>query len=268
MSSSDKILPFITICMPVRNEARFIEDTLIQLLAQDYPKDRYEIIVADGESDDGTQEIVQRIAKLYPQIILKNNPKRLSGAGRNIGFKAGQGDIFLVVDGHCYIPTGKLFKNIVDCFEKSGADCLGRPQPLDPPDITDFQKAVALARKSRIGHGGDSLIYSDYEGFVSPVSHGAVYKRHVFEKIGYVDESFDACEDGDFNIRVEKAGLKTYMSPTIAIKYYPRESISVAFETNGAAMVRAGSACAENILGHFLKREWSRLCFWSAWPPL
>jgi len=122
-----------------------------------------------------------------------------------------------------------MLKNIVTCFEKSGADCLGRPQPLNPPDISNFQQAVALARQSRIGHGGDSLIYSDFEGFVSPVSHGAVYKRHVFDIIGYVDESFDACEDVEFNFRVEQAGFRTYMSPSIAVKYYPRQSLRALF---------------------------------------
>ena len=227
---------FLTICVPVRNEAKFIEDTIVQLLAQDYPKDRYEIIVADGMSDDGTLDIVRHIANIHPQVILKENPKRLSSAGRNIGFKTGRGDIFVVIDGHCYIPTNQLFKNIVACFEKSGADCLARPQLLDPPHISDFQKAVALARASRIGHGEDSLIYSDYEGFVSPVSHGAIYKREVFEKIGHVDESFDACEDVEFNYRVEKSGLKTYMSPKLTVKYYPRESLSDLFKQ----MVRYG----------------------------
>lgn len=212
--------------MPVRNEQRFIDRTLKELLSQDYPKDRYEIIVVDGESTDKTPDIVKNIASAHPNVLLVHNPKRRSSAGRNIGFKMGKGDIFLVIDGHCWIGHNQLLKNIVKCFEKSGADCLGRPQSLDPPDITDFQKAVSLARASRIGHGGDSLIYSDFEGFASPVSNGAVYKRHIFEKIGYVDETFDACEDVDFNYRVERAGFKSYMSPSIAVKYYPRENLS------------------------------------------
>jgi len=219
-------IPFITVCIPVRNEERFIKSTIDEIHSQDYSQDRYEIIIADGESSDGTGEIVRLISAKQPNVLLFNNPKRLSSAGRNIGFKNGKGDIFLVVDGHCYIGHDKLFKNIVACFEKSGAQCLGRPQPLDPPGISGFQKAVALARRSRIGHGGDSLIYSNHEGFFSPISHGAVYTREVFEKVGYVDEAFDVCEDVDFNYRVEKAGFKTYMSPSIAVKYYPRENLS------------------------------------------
>lgn len=236
MLSEKNTPPFITVCMPVRNEVRFIENTLTQLLAQDYPKDRFEIIVADGGSDDGTRDLVNIISQRFSQVVLLDNPKQVSSAGRNIGFKNGKGDILMVVDGHCHIPDGKLFEHVVACFDKSQADCLGRPQPLNPPDTNRFQKAVALARQARIGHAGDSLIYSDYEGYVSPVSHGAVYKKRVFEIIGYVDESFDACEDGDFNIRVEKAGLKTYMSPSIAIQYFPRENFSSLFNQ----MIRYG----------------------------
>lgn len=217
--------PFLTVVMPVYNEERFIEQTIAQLLVQKYPADRYEILVADGMSTDNTREIVRALANQYPQIRLLDNLKRKSSSGRNVGFKNGRGDYFLVVDGHCHIPTTELLANVAECFKISGADCLGRPQPLDPPGLSPFQKAVALARASRLGHGGDSLIYSEYEGFANPVSNGAAYARHVFEKVGYVDETFDACEDVEFNYRVEQAGLTCYTSPKLTIHYFPRENL-------------------------------------------
>lgn len=218
--------PFITVVMPVRNEARFIAGTLGQLRIQDYPKDRFEILVADGMSDDGTRDIVARIAEEDERVHLLDNPKRRSSSGRNVGFMAGRGDLFVVVDGHCYVPDDTYLRNIAACFEKSEAHCLGRPQPLDPPGLTPFQKSVALARASRLGHGGGSLIYGDYEGYASPVSNGAAYRREVFETIGYVDEEFDACEDVEFNHRVERAGFKAYTSPKLTVRYYPRENLS------------------------------------------
>lgn len=58
------------------------------------------------------------------------------------------------------------------------------------------------------------------------MSVGCAYKREVFEKIGYVDESFGACEDVDFNYRVEKAGFLTFFSPLVGVKYYPRENLA------------------------------------------
>ncbi|MBV5330681.1 MAG: glycosyltransferase family 2 protein [Chlorobium sp.] len=232
----DANLPFITIVMPVYNEARFIAQTLGQLLEQKYPSDRFEILVVDGMSTDRTREIVTELSSRHPNIFLLDNPKHRSSAGRNVGFKAGQGEYFLVVDGHCFIPSYALLSNMVDCFARSGADCLGRPQPLDPPNLAPFQQAVALARGSRFGHGGDSMIYRDYEGFASPVSNGAVYRKDVFEKIGYVDETFDACEDVEFNYRVEQAGLTCYTSPKLTIRYYPRENLPGLFRQ----MIRYG----------------------------
>ncbi len=217
--------PFITAVMPARNEERFISSTLDELLGQDYPPDRFEIIVADGGSTDSTREIVSRVSLAHPQVILRDNPGRLPSSGRNVGFRHGRGDIFIVVDGHCRIGNPRLFKDVVSSFMKSGADCLCRPQPLDPPGLTAFQQAVCLARNSPVGHSGGSYIYSDFEGYVSPVSHGAIYSRRVFDKIGYVDESFDACEDVEFNYRVEKAGFKSYMSPLLKVRYYPRETL-------------------------------------------
>lgn len=225
----DSETAFLSIIMPVRNEERFIRETLMQLVGQDYPVDKYEILVADGMSDDATREIVTAMARQYTQIRLLDNPGRRSGAGRNVGFRSSRGNYLLVVDGHCFIPTDQLFRNVVDCFQTSGADCLGRPQPLDAPGLSLFQKGVAIARGSRLGHGGDSLIFGEYEGYASPVSNGAAYRRDVFEKVGYVDETFDAAEDVEFNYRVEQAGLRAYTSPRLTVRYHPRESFMALF---------------------------------------
>lgn len=218
-------LPFITVVIPVFNEERFIGETLGQLVWQDYPETRYEILVCDGGSTDRTREAVREISVDHPMVKLLDNPGKRSSSGRNVGFKSGRGDYFVVIDGHCSIPSATLLRDIAAAFEKSGADALGRAQPLAPDGITFFQRAVALARAARIGHGGDSLIYSDHAGFVSPVSNGAMYRKEVFEAVGYVDERFDACEDVEFNYRVEKAGLKAYMSPELTVLYYPRDSL-------------------------------------------
>lgn len=222
-------LPFITVVIPVYNEERFIGETLDQLVRQDYPETAYEILVCDGGSTDRTRESVREIAAGHPVVRLLDNPGKRSSSGRNVGFKSGRGDYFVVIDGHCSIPSTSLLRDISAAFEKSGADALGRAQPLAPDGITVFQRAVALARAARIGHGGDSLIYSDHAGFISPVSNGAMYRREVFDAVGYVDERFDACEDVEFNYRVEQAGLTAYMSPELSVLYYPRETFGGLF---------------------------------------
>ena len=82
-------VPFVSVVIPVRNEHAFIARTLDRMLAQDYPADRMEIIVADGMSDDGTREIVRRYADRRPRIRLIDNPERVTPSGLNAGDRRG-----------------------------------------------------------------------------------------------------------------------------------------------------------------------------------
>jgi succinoglycan biosynthesis protein ExoA len=88
-----------------------------------------------------------------------------------------------------------------------------------------MQKAIALARSSRLGHHPASFIYAGREQFVPAHSVAVAYRREVFEKIGYFDELFDACEDVEFNHRLDKAGLKCFFTPMIQVRYFPRTNL-------------------------------------------
>lgn len=217
--------PFVTVVMPVRNEEAFIERILGELVDQDYPADRYEVIVADGESTDRTRELVAAVGRKHPQVRLHANPGRLSSAGRNVGFRAGRGDLFVVVDGHCELRTRSFLRNVADCFRESEADCLARPQPFVTPAEPTMERAIALARSSRMGHSTTSNIHSGAEGVVSAASSGCAYRRDVFDRVGYVDEQFDACEDVEFNHRLDQAGLRAFTSPRVAVHYFPRKDL-------------------------------------------
>ena len=226
-SPAGKCPPFISIVIPVRNEEPHIGRVLACLEAQRYPRDRFEILVVDGNSTDKTVEIAQGFARRssIPVRVLPNKRRR-SSAGRNTGVLGSKGDLIIFVDGHCHIPSLNLFEDTVRLFEQSGADCLCRPQPLFMPENTWFQNLVARTRSAVIGHGRDSMIYeTSYEGYVNPQSSGASYRRSVFARIGLYDERFEACEDVDFNFRVHKAKLRSYTSPRIAIHYWPRKNL-------------------------------------------
>ncbi len=215
----------ISVIVPIRNEERFIESTLNHLLAQDRTGLTLEVLVVDGESTDRTVEIVRGLAEQHPEIQLHNNPRRLSSAARNIGIRNSTGEIVLVVDGHCELHDRQHLRKVIQAFETSQADCLGRPQPLDVCHGTLLQKAIAAARSSWLGHHPESFIYDSEPSFVPAKSVAVAYRRHVFERVGYFDERFDAHEDGEFNYRVDQAGLKCYFTPAIEVKYVPRNSL-------------------------------------------
>ncbi len=217
-------MPAVSIIVPVRNEAKFIGATLRSLLEQDFPLGEFEVLVADGGSTDETAGIVRGMQVEFPNVRLFFNPKRISSAARNIAIRHMAGHFAVIVDGHCHIPDRQYLRNIVDAFESTGADTLGRPQPLDAPNPTAFQRAVAVARASRLGHNPESDIFSDEAKFVPPQSTAIAYRREVFHRVGLFDERFDACEDVEFNHRVHAAGLTCYFCPKLKIVYHPRGS--------------------------------------------
>lgn len=215
-------MPTVSVLVPVRNEGRSVEATLRSLLTQDFPPDRFEVIVADGLSDDDTVPVVRRLQAEFGNLKLVYNPARLASAGRNAAARHMRFEVAVVVDGHCHIPDRDYLRNLSSAFARSGADCLGRPQPLDVPDPTPFQAAVSAARSSRLGHNPGSDIYSDRPKFVEPQSTAVAYRRGVFHRVGLFDERFDACEDVEFNTRVHAAGLSCYFCPTLKVVYHPR----------------------------------------------
>ena len=224
-------LPYLSVVMPVRNEELFIEQTLTQLAAQDYPQDRFEIRVVDGMSTDNTKARVKEFQRNHPDINIElhENPRRLSSAARNIGVRNAKGDYILIVDGHVHIPSNRLLRDSAELIWKYEPRVLGRPQHLDPPGIDLFQQSVALVRSTPIGHSPESEIYSRETKFVSPISVAVMYHRSVFEQIGEFDESFDAAEDYEFNYRLEASDERCLISPKLEILYYPRGNLKSLF---------------------------------------
>ena len=217
-------MPRVSVIVPVRNEAAHVRRTLIGLAAQSYAD--FEILVIDGRSEDGTDDVVRELQATVPDLYLFDNPQRLASAGRNVGVRHARGEFLVVVDGHCRVRDPHFLANLVTAFEESGADTLGRPQPLRAEHPTAFQRCVAAARTSWLGHNPGSAIYSDAAGFIAPDNVAVAYRREVFDQVGLFDESFDACEDVEFNTRVRRAGLTCYFTPAIAVEYQPRASLS------------------------------------------
>jgi succinoglycan biosynthesis protein ExoA len=217
-------LPFLSVVLPIRNEEAHIGNVLAQLDQQDYPYDKFEVLVAIGSSLDKTVQIVEQYVQTTKMAVrIFQNPNNLSSAGRNVGARNARGAFVVYVDGHCQIQSKSMLRDAVALFEQTGADCLCRPQPLATNGNTLFQCVVADARSTPLGHGRDSTIFdTKYEGPVNPTSAGALYRRSVFDSVGYYDETFDACEDVEFNYRVFISGLRSYISPRLTVLYEPR----------------------------------------------
>lgn len=219
--------PYLTVLIPVRNEERHIGATLEMIAEQDYPRDRFEILVIDGRSTDATRRLVREFIQEHPElnVSLLDNSRHWSSSGRNIGVRAAQGQLIAVIDGHVHIPSDHLFKVMEELKEEHEALCLARPAPLLVTTNGGPARWIAAARKTWLAHSQSSYIYSDVEGFVNPMSSGFAYDRSVFDRVGLFDENFDAAEDVEFHWRVAQAGIEAYTAPALTIYSYPRPRV-------------------------------------------
>jgi len=220
--------PELSVIIPARNEERHIGMILADLLDQDLDPALYEILVVDGLSEDRTADLVTDLARHHPQLQLFQNPALLSSAARNIGARRARGRYLLYVDGHCRIPERQLLRKTLEAF-RAGDCCLSRPQSFLTAGVTPFQKAAALARNSPFGHHAGSQIYSASSRECNPVSAGCGYTRELVLALGGFDESFDACEDLEFNWRVWRSGVMARHDPSFNVRYYPRGGVRALF---------------------------------------
>ncbi len=214
--------PFVTIIMPIRNEADFIERALRSVLDNDYPAEKMEILVVDGMSDDGTREIVARLSEGDSRIRMLDNPKQITPVAMNIGLRAARGDLFIRVDGHVEIPTDFIAKSIQCLHEHPEAWVAGGCIKTVANSYTG--QAIAAAMQSPIGVGNSRFRLGDYEGWVDTLAFGAHHKW-IVDKIGYFDEELVRNQDDEFNLRITLAGGKIWMSKSIQSTYFSRGSL-------------------------------------------
>lgn len=214
----------VTVIMPIRNEIAYIERSLGSVLAQDYPADLMQVIVADGMSADGTRDTVRRVIaeERGRDIELIDNPDQVVPAGFNKALQHASGDIIVRVDGHCELESDYV-RRCVELLEEKNADNVGGRQEAIGSGIV--ANTISLATSSPFGVGNASFHYADEAGWVETVYLGA-WPRRVFDRIGGFDAELVRNQDDEFNYRLIQAGGKIWFDPSVRAVYYSRPNIS------------------------------------------
>jgi succinoglycan biosynthesis protein ExoA len=216
----EAVCPSVSIVIPMRNEVKHIAACLDSVLRQAYPLERIQILVVDAMSEDGSRQIVQRYASLYPGIHLLDNPARVTPAGFNMGIRHATGEYVTIVSSHCVLPSDYLRKCVDYSRTTDAQNVGGRMRALGTGPVS---QAIALVTNSPFGIGGSRFHYSNTAEYVDTVYSG-FYPRRVFEEIGLFDERFIRNQDYEFNHRLRVAGGRIYYTPDIIIDYYARDS--------------------------------------------
>jgi glycosyltransferase involved in cell wall biosynthesis len=213
----------VSIAIPCRNEAAYIADCLDSILAGDYPRDRLEIIVADGRSEDGTREILSRYAAEHPCITVLDNPQLSTPAALNVAIRAASGSVVLRMDAHVLYPPDYV-RRLVEGLRETGADNVGGVLQTVPAEDTPTARAIALGLSHPFGVGNSYFRTGTRERReVDTVPFGC-YRREVFDQIGMFDEELIRNQDDEFNFRLIARGGRVLLLPEVICRYFARRS--------------------------------------------
>ena len=213
--------PRVSVVLAMRNEGGFIDRTLQSLIDQDYPRERLEVLVVDGLSDDRGPDIVRAWQARHPHIVLLQNPQRRTPCGFNIGIRATSGDLIAIVSAHCELASDYI-RRCVEHLHSSGADNVGGP--MRPVAEGFWGRNINMATSTPFGIGNSPFHYSQTEQFVDTVYMG-MYRRDMLERIGLFDETLVRNQDYELNYRLRAAGGKIFYTPAIRSWYHGRSSL-------------------------------------------
>lgn len=163
----------VSIITPVFNAQEKIAPFLQTVLQQEYPRDRYEVIVVDNGSTDGTRKKIDAFSG--DVTLLERTDIQSPYAARNKGLSYASGDILVLLDVNCTPLPHWL---------KSGVKRLKNPSV----DLVGGKVSFTFSKEETFGEWYDSLLFVDMEDLIrrgnSCAGGNLFFKRKVLEAIG------------------------------------------------------------------------------------
>ena len=199
--------PRATVIVPVWNGERTIEACLESLLAQDYPRDRFTIVVVDNRSTDRTPEILRGYGE---RIRVVREAKRGPAAARNRGLAEADGDVVALTDADCVVDPAWLARIVAPLADPAVGVVGGRIRSVRPCN------AIELFGEEMI-HDHESAITVWTPPYV--ITMNWAMRRSLDAEVGGFDEDFIRCEDVDLAYRIHAAGWRLVYAPEAIVSH-------------------------------------------------
>lgn len=210
----------VSIIIPNYNGLEFLEKCFLSISTQSY-HEKLDIIVVDNGSDDGS---IQFIEQRYPDYHLIQNKENLGfAAAVNQGIKSSDADYIFLLNNDVVLDD-KCISNLLECMEREEnifAVASKMIQYHVRNKIDDAGDEYTLVGwTSKVGDGKSADLYNNEREIFSVCAGAGLYRRSVFNLIGYFDENFFAyMEDVDIGYRARIFGYISVYCPK-AIVYH------------------------------------------------
>lgn len=214
----------VSMLIIVRNAESYIVKSIDSLINQGLKKDEYEIIIVDGLSSDNTIKIAKKYLEKnnINYRILENNKKTLA-SGWNIGLKASKGEYVVRPDAHAELLEGYVKTAINKLQQDKSLMAVGGI--LITKSSKYMGNMIAKVLSNPIGVGSSLFRIGVKKDTYSDTAVYAVYKKRIFEEIGFFDESLERNQDINLHLRILQKDYKILTSPDMKAVYYNRTTL-------------------------------------------
>jgi glycosyltransferase involved in cell wall biosynthesis len=202
-------LPTVSVIIPTYNRKDLLRETLDSLAQQTYPSDRFEVIIVDDGSTDGTQQVT---AETFP-FTLRYVQQRNQGdaTARNLGAQQSQADILVFLDDDILVETDYL-THLIQAHAMTQNRIVIGTWNLWPAETTPFSRS--LYASPSVGHKNadtvTELLFRDAFSNNMSLRRDAYFKIGMMQGLDFPGSSIWC--DLDFNYRAYRQGFEFYRS--------------------------------------------------------
>ena len=208
--------PFVSVIVPVFNDAERLKTCLDALEAQTYPKNLYEVIVVDNASDEGQD--IQGVVAQFSQAIAAFEGQPGSYAARNQGISLAKGEVIAFTDADC-IPCHQWIEAGVNCLRDPHCGLVAGEIEIffkDPscPTSTELYESVAAFHQKR-------WLEKEHWGATANL----FTLKQVIKQVGNFDATLKSAGDLEWGNRVATFGYKQVYSKEACVTHPARSSL-------------------------------------------
>lgn len=220
----------VSVIIPTKNEEDYISKCIESLESSDYPNEKLELMIVDGGSADKTVEMIENLQRKYNNIRLICHKGANTSVGRNIGVKNSTGDIAFNFSSHALVEK-KTIRVMATKLRNSPSEVVGVGCKDKLPIDQSSTIALGIDSITSTVLGGSLMhqqVTSKEERYFDSISF-TIYRKKIFEEIGFFNPAFPAGDDAEFNLRIKKAGYKLLYTPDTYVYRYRRERLKKFF---------------------------------------
>lgn len=178
----------LSIIIPLYNGAETIERALRSIYSQDIPDERFEVIVVNDGSTDGSEQLVARWAQRHPNLSIINQANSGPGAARNAGLAQARGQYIGFLDADDYY-AGKHIERLLEIARENDAEIvIYETREINEADVekdlaTSADDNAFSERVSPVMTGVETEDKAGKAGFLFCCNYFLV-KRELYERLG------------------------------------------------------------------------------------